>query len=307
MLIQITAFLQVARLHFLLGSSIFYLAGALMARYENGMMDGQRLVFGLATMWLLQLSAHFLNEYYDQDGDHSNRHRTLFSGGSGVLADGRLEPTVVLWAGVGALSLATVLMATLTHRFPTFGTTTVGLFSLAALGAVGYSTPPLAFVKRGLGEMDVTLIVGLLVPIFGYSAQTGRASLTFALACLPVAALILASVISVVFPDFEADRTTSKRTLVVILGPERAARLYAGLLAIGYVASWLKLTLGVPFVVLIAEAATLPVAMLSLIEIRRGGYKLPLRYALNTFLGLGVVGAIGLAEITGLFLAGIGG
>ncbi|MDP6651461.1 MAG: hypothetical protein QGF90_05035, partial [Gammaproteobacteria bacterium] len=113
-------------------------------------------------------------------------------------------------------------------------------------------------------------------------------------------------VISVAFPDFEADRATSKRTLVVILGPQRAAGLYSGLLAVGYLVSWFKLTLGVPFVVLIAEAATLPVAALSLIEIRRGGYKLPVRYAFNTFLGLGVVGAIGLAEITGLFLAGIG-
>ncbi len=257
-------------------------------------------------MWLLQLSAHFLNEYYDRDGDQSNRHRTLFSGGSGVFAERRLAPTVALWAAAGALILAVVLLVFLTRGLPTFDVTTAGLFALAAIGAVGYSAPPLALVERGLGEIDVTLIVGLLVPLFGYSAQTGRASPTFALACLPVAALILASAISVAFPDFEADRTTSKRTLVVILGPERAARLYSGLLAIGYVASWLKLTLGVPFVVLIAEAATLPVAVLSLIEIRRGGYKLPVRYALNTFLGLGVVGAIGLAEITGLFLAGIG-
>ena len=306
MLTQIKAILKLARIHFLLGSGIFYLVGALMARYESGRMDWRALSSGMATMWLLQLSAHFLNEYYDRDGDQFNRHRTLFSGGSGVIAEGRLAPTVGLWAAAGTLILAVVLLVFLTRVLPTFGVTTAGLFTLAAIGAVGYSAPPLAFVERGLGEMDVTLIVGLFVPLFGYSAQTGRASPTFALACLPVATLILASVISVAFPDFEADRTTSKRTLVVILGPERAARLYSGLLAVGYVASWLKLTLEVPFVVLIAEAATLPVAALSLIEIRRGGYKLPVRYARNTFLGVGVVGAIGLAQVTGLLLVGIG-
>ena len=278
-----------------------------MARYESGQLDGRTLVWGLATMWLLQLSTHFLNEYYDRDGDQSNRHRTLFSGGSGVLADARLAPTVARWAGVGALSLAVVLLATLTHRFPTFGVTTVGLFTVAALGAVGYSAPPLAFVERGLGELDVTLIVGLLVPLFGYSAQTGRISLTLVLVCLPFAALILANILNVAFPDFEADRTTSKRTLVVILGPERAARLYAGLLAVGYIASWLTLALGVPFVVLLAEAATLPVAALSLWEIWRGGYKLPTRYARNTFLGVSVVVAVGLAKITGFLLVGVSG
>ena len=278
-----------------------------MARYESGRLDGRTLVWGLATMWLLQLSTHFLNEYYDRDGDQSNRHRTLFSGGSGVLADARLAPTVERCAGVGALSLAVVLLATLTHRFPTFGVTTVGLFTVAALGAVGYSAPPLAFVERGLGELDVTLIVGLLVPLFGYSAQTGRISLTLVLACLPFAALILANMLNVAFPDFEADRTTSKRTLVVILGPERAARLYAGLLAAGYTTSWLTLALGVPFVVLLAKAATLPVAALSLWEIWRGGYKLPARYARNTFLGVSVVVAVGLAEIIGFLLVGVSG
>jgi hypothetical protein len=69
----------------------------------------------------------------------------------------------------------------------------------------------------------------------------------------------------------------------------------------------LKLTLGVPIVVLIAEAATMPVAVLSLCEILRGGYKLPARYARNTFLGISVVGAVGLAEIAGFLLVGVRG
>ena len=49
---QITSFLKLARLHFLLGWGIFYLVGALMARYQSGRLDGRILVWGLATMWL---------------------------------------------------------------------------------------------------------------------------------------------------------------------------------------------------------------------------------------------------------------
>ena len=53
---QITSFLKLARLHFLLGWGIFYLVGALMARYESGRLDGRALVLGLATMWLLPVT-----------------------------------------------------------------------------------------------------------------------------------------------------------------------------------------------------------------------------------------------------------
>ena len=194
MLIQLIDFLKLARLQFLLGSGIFYIVGALMARHRTGSLDVVTLVLGLATMWLLQLSTHFLNEYYDQVGDYSNCHRTFFSGGSGVLAKGRLAPQLARLAGLVALSLAVLLLVAVSLTFPTFSLTTLVLFTIAAIGALGYSAPPLSFVEHGLGELYVTLIVGLLVPLFGYSAQTGKASLMFALACLPCASLILASV-----------------------------------------------------------------------------------------------------------------
>jgi 1,4-dihydroxy-2-naphthoate octaprenyltransferase len=256
-------------------------------------------------MWLLQLSTHFLNEYYDRGRDQANLNRTLFSGGSGVLADKRLKPIVAIWAGVGTTILAIAMLVTLNRIFPTFGMTTIVLFSLAAIGALGYSVPPLALVERGLGDLDATLIVALLVPLFGYSVQTGQSSLTIVLTYIPLAALILANMLIVAFPDFEADRRTGKRTLVVILGPDRAARLYAILLAAGYMTSCLTLALGVPLMVLICKAATLPIAALSLWEIWRGGYKLQERYARNTFIGISVVGAFGLAEIIGLLLTNV--
>ena len=303
MLLQLRDFLRLARLQFLLGSGIFYVIGVLMALHQTGLLDVMALVFGLATMWLLQLSTHFLNEYYDQIGDYSNRHRTFFSGGSGVLAEGRLAPQLARLAALVAFSLAVLLLATATLTFSTFGLTTLVIFSIAAIGALGYSAPPLSLVERGLGELYVTLIVGLLVPLFGYSAQTGKASLMFALACLPCASLILASVISVAFPDFESDRKTLKQTLVVILGPEKAAKLYAVLLTAGYIMSWFIMPLGIPITVVLAQAATMPIAALSLFELKRGGYKIPQHYSRNTLLGVGVVATAGFGQITGFLLS----
>ena len=303
MFVQLRYFLKLARLQFLLGSGIFYVIGVLMALHQTGLLDIMALLVGLATMWLLQLSTHFLNEYYDQVGDYSNRHRTFFSGGSGVLAEGRLAPQVARLAALVAFSLAVFLLATATLTFSTFGLTTLVIFAIAAIGALGYSAPPLSLVERGLGELYVTLIIGLLVPLFGYSAQTGKANLMFALACLPCASLILASVISVAFPDFKSDRKTLKQTLVVILGPEKAAKLYAGLLTAGYIMSWFITPLGIPITVVLAQAATMPIAALSLFELKRGGYKIPQRYSRNTLLGVGVVDTAGFGQIAGFLLA----
>ena len=124
------------------------------------------------------------------------------------------------------------------------------------------------------------------------------------LACLPFAALIFANMLNVAFPDYEADRGVGKRTLVVILGPERAALLFAFLLVVGYTTPWLTLGWGLPLAVLLAEAATLPLGLLSLREVWRGGYRRPERFWRNTLLGASAVVAVGVAEIVGFLVVG---
>ncbi len=125
-----------------------------------------------------------------------------------------------------------------------------------------------------------------------------------ALALLPFAALVGVMMLAIAFPDYEADRATGKRTLLVVLGQERAAQLYSGLLVTGYVTPWLFLGRG-PLTVLLAEAATLPVAVLSLRELWRGGYRQPDRFGRNTFLGVGTVVAVALSEVIGFILVGL--
>jgi 1,4-dihydroxy-2-naphthoate octaprenyltransferase len=299
---KIVALARLARLHFLIGTGIAYLVGALMARREDGVWNWTAFGLGLLVVWSAQLAAHFFNETYDQPTDRANRHRTPFSGGSGVLIDGRLKPEVALWAGRAMLLLSTALFIG-SGTLPSFGVETAIIFGLALIGAAGYSAPPLSLVNRGWGELDTAVIGALLVPSFGYNLQTGRLSLILILTCLPFAALIFANMLNVAFPDHVADRATGKRTLVVMLGPDRAARLYSFLLVAGYVAPWLTLGWGLPLIVLLAESATLPLGLLSLREVRRGGYRMPERFERNTRLGVSAVMAVGVAEVIGFLVA----
>jgi len=300
---KIVALARLARLHFLIGTGIAYLVGALMARHETVAWNGTAFGLGLLVVWSLQLAAQFFNEYYDQPTDRVNRHRTPFNGGSGVLIGGRVKPEVALWAGRTMLLLSTALFIG-SGTLPSFGVATALVFVLALIGAAGYSAPPLSLVNRGWGELDTAIIGALLVPLFGYNLQTGQVSLKLLLTCLPFAALIFANMLNVAFPDHAADRATGKRTLVVILGPDRAARLYSVLLVGGYAAPWLTLGWGLPLIVLLAEAAMLPLGVLSLREVRRGGYRTPEHFGRNTLLGISAVVVVGLAEVVGFLLTG---
>ena len=209
------------------------LIGALVARSETHTLNWTAFALGLVVVWLVQLATHFFNEYTDRSADALNAHRTLFSGGSGMLQTQALSPRAALWAGTSTLVLAILLFLTLAS-LPTFGPMTALIFGLATLGATVYSVPPLTLAYRWWGVLDTTIIAGFLTPLLAYNLQTGRVSATLVLASLPLVVLVFASPINVALPDYEADRAAGKRTLVVQLGPRRAAWLYTIAMIVGY-------------------------------------------------------------------------
>lgn len=297
------ALFRLARPHFLLGAALFYGIGALIARRETGALRPGPLALGLALVWLVQLTTHFTNEYHDRQTDRRNPHRTPFSGGSGVLARGELPDAAALWCGGAAFVLSLAFLAW-ASRLPTFSAGTLALFTLALIGAVGYSVPPLSFASRGWGDLTTTVVVALLVPQFGHHMQTGRMSVTPVLTCLPFVPLILANMLIVAFPDHAVDQTAGKRTLVVAMGPHRAARVYSALIVIGYATAWLTLGWGLPAGGWAPLTLALPVAGLSLHEMWSGGYRRPGRFLRNTTLGVSAVASIPLAELAAFLLFG---
>lgn len=116
----------------------------------------------------------------------------------------------------------------------------LGLAGLLLLWA--YSAPPLALMSRGLGELVVALVWGLVV-IGADAVQRGSVFIIPVVTAVSFALLAANILLINGFPDAASDAQVGKRTLVVLLGPRRAALVYLllGTLAHGWLAGgvWL--------------------------------------------------------------------
>lgn len=272
MLTLVRSFVQLTRPVFLFGGALLYALGAALAHAAGASIDWGRYLFGQVMVTSIQLMTHYANEYFDIECDRAcGPNRTWFSGGSGVLADGRLAPGVALGAArvCGVAAMAAILLAAWVEpRLCLVG-------ALALLGGWFYSAPPLRLVASGFGELLTAAMVALLAPLTGLLLQGGAIDARFAAVTLPLILMNLAMQLAFEFPDHDGDRATGKRTLTVRLGAARAARLHHVLLAAGLVSAiaaaapdWTE----IGPVVLLLGAAPLAIGQVILVErhVRRG-------------------------------------
>lgn len=160
------------------------------------------------------------------------RDRSPFSGGKRVLVDGLLtRAQTAAAAGIFYLLGCAAGFLVVGVREP----------RVLLLGAIGvglaffYHAPPVRLSYRGLGELAVALAYGPLIACGAYLVQRGAVSPTVALASLPLGLLIAGFLWINEFPDWEADRSAGKRTLVVRLGRPAASKVFAAIVATAFV------------------------------------------------------------------------
>lgn len=253
---RIAAFVRLSRLEFLVGGLLAGAFGTAVAAYEGSRIDWRAFALAQGTVSIFHLMTHYANDYYDRESDALTR-RTRFSGGSGTLVDGSLEPRVALIAATVCAALGAAGVVALWFA---------GFETSAALGAaIGplawfYSAPPLRLLGRGLGELDTTLVVCVLVPLCTYAAQRGALDELALASTLPAAAAMFAMMLAVETPDVEADAATGKRNLVVRLGRRNAASLAVAAFALVGLGCALALAAGAPATLALAGVAVLPLA-----------------------------------------------
>ncbi|MEX2288111.1 MAG: prenyltransferase, partial [Planctomycetaceae bacterium] len=225
MLPHLVAFWRLSRPIFLLGGIILYSLGAGIAHAQNSTIRSTSYVLGQVVVTSLQLMTHYLNEYWDVEADRLNESRTMFSGGSGILAAGLLRPETARTAAtvcMVASVTATGLLAVLEDVNPLAWVLMLCMF----LGGYFYSSPPLTLANSGMGELAASIVVAGLVPALGLAFSGGRFSLTFAFTIVPLVLLHFAMLLAFEFPDQLSDRTAGKQTLLVRIGRFHGALLH---------------------------------------------------------------------------------
>ncbi|MEZ4369918.1 MAG: prenyltransferase [Polyangiaceae bacterium] len=216
------AWLQAARplaaaniaLPILFGSALAY---GDQRRFSAGAL-GLALGFGV----LDQLFIVFANDYADAEADQLNTTYNLFSGGSRVIPQGKLSRSslgraALLMAALLLIYAAAVgLMADVSVWFPL---TLAALFLLWA-----YSFPPIRLSFRGGGELLQALGLGVVLPLIGFSAQTGGLGDLSWTSLMPAFLIGYAGNITTALPDHPADAATGKFTYAVRASPRVARR-----------------------------------------------------------------------------------
>lgn len=215
---------RMTRPGFLTITAVAVLIGVASAAHD-GHFEPLRAAVSVLLAILAHAAANVLNDYHDALNGADAANRTAispFTGGSRLIQNG--EVSVRDTGRLATALLAFVVPAGMAlAAFSGPGLLAIGLAGL--LLGWAYSAPPLALMKRGLGELTVGASWSLLVIGGDYVQRAGFSALPLA-ASLGLALLVADILLINGFPDAVSDASVGKRTLVVRLGPAAAARLY---------------------------------------------------------------------------------
>lgn len=219
---RIEPFLDVTRANFLLLSVVIVALGA-AAAHVTGPVDPIRTGLALVGLVSLHISVNAINEYSDyRRGIDFETEKTPFSGGSGVLPAGRLDPDVALRIGLVTAAIGAVIGA---YFLWVVGLALVPIIVLGAICVLLYTD---LLARIGLGEIAAGLGLGAL-PVIGVAlVQDGTVGLPAFVAAVPAFFLTFNLLLLNEFPDIEPDRRGGRTNLIHLLGRHRAAMLYIG-------------------------------------------------------------------------------
>lgn len=234
-MINFKLWLKAVRAPFFTATIIPIAFGAIAAWGNTGSFSWFRFWPTMLGAILIHGGTNLANDYFDHLSgcDEGNPNPTPFSGGSRVIQDGLIAPRQILYVSL---------------TFLTFGGA-IGLYLnslcrgnvILILGVIGiflgffYTANPFRIGYRSFGELAVGIGFGPLMVLGSYFVQAENLSFGAFLISIPIGILVALIIFINEFPDYDGDRKAGKRTMVVMLGKEKAASVYRIFLAIMYI------------------------------------------------------------------------
>ncbi len=217
---MLSVWFRVIRVRFLLASVIAVSVGLSLNWWQSSSVSWLDAALTFAGVMALHASVDLLNDFWDfKRGIDARTTKTKMSGGTGVLPEGLLKPSSVYRAGIIFLIIGSVIGG---YFVFTDGVIIAAILGFAIISIYFYSTK---IVDSGLGEFFVA-VKGSMIVIGTIYIQSGQISPESVLAGVAVGSLSALVLFIASFPDHDADKSKGRKTLVIAVGKEKAAKLF---------------------------------------------------------------------------------
>ena len=217
---MISTWIRVIRVRFLLASVIAVLVGLVISWWHTSQFDFFQAALTMGGVLALHASIDLLNDYWDfRRGIDTKTQRTKMSGGTGVLPEGLLQPSQVYRAGIAFLVIGSIIGV---YFVITDGIIIGIILAFAILSIYFYSTK---IVNSGLAELFVA-VKGTMIVLGTYFIQTSEITISPIIGGIIVGALSSLVLFVTSFPDYDADKSKGRKTLVIAVGKKQAANVF---------------------------------------------------------------------------------
>lgn len=217
---MLSSWLRAIRIRFLLASVIAVSVGLAVSWWKFQQFDPFYALLTYVGVVCLHASVDLLNDYWDyKRGIDKLTKRTPFSGGTGVLPENLLRSSSVYAAGLIFLVIGTSIGI---YFVFVRGITIAIILAFAVIAIYFYST---SIVNAGLGELFVA-IKGAMIVLGTFFVQMAQINVE-PLYAGAIVGILSSSVLFVnSFPDHDADKVKGRKTLVIIMGREKASKFF---------------------------------------------------------------------------------
>jgi 1,4-dihydroxy-2-naphthoate octaprenyltransferase len=282
--------IRAIRLKFLLASLIAIANGIAVSVWKYHLFDFNYAMLTVAGVLCLHASIDLLNDYWDyKRGIDKVTKRTKFSGGTGVLPDNILSPKSVYIAAIIFLALGIIIGS----YFVAIRGIVIGIILGFAIFAIYFYSS--SIVNVGLGEVFVA-IKGALIVVGTFYVQTSLIESSVIYIGI-IVGLLSASVLLInSFPDYIADLSSRRKTLVIILGKKRTSRIFSFLIIATYAMIIYGIFIGFAKIYSVGCLVSLPFALEAIRNLKNN-------YDASDKLVPAMAATINYARITGVVLA----
>lgn len=175
--------------------------------------------------------------------------------------------SILTLSSIGALA-GSALIAYLLRQEGALSPAAMLFMGLSLVILVSYAVPPLRLLDRGFGEFAISVHLAFISPALGFILQTGVFHRLVGIVSFPLTFLALAYFLVLDFPSFASDQKYDRRTLLRVMGWERAVPLHHFLLLAAYLLLASAYFFGVAWGLLWQAFLTFPFALFQVWQLR---------------------------------------